>query len=185
MSKSNAKIRDESTAYYDMSTEEREVLRIKDALDKKLVLAKHTDSGFKGICTEATKMGFDVATRHGVLVIDKVRMLDFPLADPRTSKILRNAYLKQEELMILDAQVTREEENEIYLSSPAKEVSQSTEYSTHLKDLVDEQVKIFTKQDWSYMKQIFPEKVDTTFEQGPNHADLVRIAEKRWRGDFT
>lgn len=159
MSKSNAKIREESAAYFNMTTEEREVLRIKDALDKKLAQSRHTVENFKGVYDDTDKNRIFRATEHLEIVIDKERLLNFPLNDPRTSKTVRENYLAQEELMTMDCQITREEEAEVDLSSPARETLQS-QIRDSLMVMPQEEYERMKANNWAYLHSVFPEMDD-------------------------
>jgi hypothetical protein len=160
MERQNKKIRDESAAYYDMSTEEREVLRIKDALDKRLAKAKHSTEEYKAACDEMAKSGIDVATRHGIVLIDKIILINFPLNDKRTLPTVRRSYLKQEELIRLDSEVTREEEAEVNLSSPARESVVTSESKSRLVEMSKEEYQLMKQTNWDYLRMVFPEMND-------------------------
>ena len=153
----NKKIREENAAYFDMSTEEREVLRIKDALDKRLIQFKANVDSFKTMEAENNKNRIAAATRKGILLIDKECLLTFPLDDPRTSPTVRSNYVKQGELLALYNEIAREEEREQELSSPSKETLPTSQSKSRLVEMPEEEYRDMKSNNLEILKSLYGE----------------------------
>ena len=157
---SNNKIRENSIAYFDLTKEEREVLRIKDATEKRLSKEKVHAEGFGVVSAESNKQRVFEATQRGEVLIDHECLLSFPIKDARTSPTTRYNYLAQEELMIAEEQICREEANEVELSSPAREFNDRDTTNNGLSKVTPEDMESMKKANWQYLHKVFPEMDD-------------------------
>ena len=76
----------------------------------------------------------------------------------------KQLYTTLQELMILDAQVTREEEREVNLSSPAKESVATSESKSRLVSMSEEEYQLMKATNWEYLHKVFPEMLEVEIQ---------------------
>ena len=94
------------------------------------------------------------ATQDGVVIIDKVCILSYPLDHPRTGPVLKALYLAQEDLMMLP-----EEVEEAQLSSPIKDIGQdwTAVVIGALKIIPQKTLDEIKAANYAYLHKVYPE----------------------------